>query len=167
MCTCAWVCLSVFLSVGETCMSLYVCEGQRTTLGASNHLLPCLRQGLLFTTAYPRLAHQWASGSSVAISHLTVGTLGWQRSAITFIIHGFWRPRPESPLTWSMPSESFAHWAISSAWQLLVYHKRPLLLCTHQEQRKMQMQMKRSYCGRAGDESRTSSQLPACRLAIC
>lgn len=63
------VCLSVFLSIEETGMSLYVCEGQRTTLGASDHLLSCMRQGLLFTTAYPRLAHQWSSGSSIAISH--------------------------------------------------------------------------------------------------
>lgn len=44
----------------------------------------------------------------------------------------------------------FAHWAISSAWQLLVYHKWPLLLSTRQKQRKMRMQMERSYCGRAG-----------------
>lgn len=84
-------------------MSLYVCEDQRTTLGASNHLLSCMRQGLLFTTAYPRLAHQWASGSSVAISHLTVGTLGWQSSGITFTICGFWRPRLEHLLRGACP----------------------------------------------------------------
>lgn len=39
-------------------MPLYVCEGQRTVLDARTHLLSCLSQGLLFTTAYPRLAHQ-------------------------------------------------------------------------------------------------------------
>lgn len=103
-----YVGVSVFLSAGETCMPLDVCEGQRTTLDASNHLSSCLRQGLLFATPYPRSTHQWASGSSVAISQLTVGMLGWQRGAITFTIRGFWRPRLEPPLMWSMPSESFA-----------------------------------------------------------
>lgn len=59
---------------GGTQMPWYTCVGQKTTSGASPHLLPYLRQGhLWFAAAYVRPAGPWAAaslGSPVPTSHL-------------------------------------------------------------------------------------------------
>lgn len=57
VCVCTCVCLCVrCVFVCVCCVCVGICGGQRTTSGASSHLLPYLNQGpLLFATAYVRL----------------------------------------------------------------------------------------------------------------
>lgn len=79
------------------CVPLFVCKrmgvhtpqgmrgGQRTTPSVSPHLSSHLRQGLLSTTVYARLAGLNASGDPVSASQLPVG-MGELISCLTWVL---------------------------------------------------------------------------------
>lgn len=59
------VCVHVFMDAGQY-ISQHACGGQWTASSA-NHLLPCLRCILLFSTVYGMLADPRASGNSLSL----------------------------------------------------------------------------------------------------
>lgn len=60
-------------------------RSQRTTLGVTPCLPPCLRQGVLLTLAYARLAGLQAFGESpVSTSYPNTGVLGYRHSCVQF-----------------------------------------------------------------------------------
>lgn len=60
-------------------------RSQRTTLGVTPCLPPCLRQGVLFTLAYARLGGPQAFGESpVSTSYPNTGVLGYRHSCVQF-----------------------------------------------------------------------------------
>jgi hypothetical protein len=62
-------------------MPYCTCGNKRTSSGTSLHLLPCLRQGLFFTTVHARVAGSLASGSQLSNSQLARGVQELKMSA--------------------------------------------------------------------------------------
>lgn len=167
VCVCKYTCMHVCIvqqAHMHASVCVCMCEGQMTILKSS----VTLHLGRVRTSCSPLCtqaglsASMWSPG---AVSHIHVSTCGRQRSASALSLCGFRdvtldphsyathtvRALPTGP---SPQPESYL--------SITNYHKRPLLLCT-QEQRKMQMQMTTSYCGRTGGERRL---LSLCR-AMC
>lgn len=88
------------------CVCMNTCGGQRSTSGVGPHLLPCLRQNLLFVAACARRAGPRAPGdSSVSTSHLPAGVLRLYRHDYHALLSlGSGDPSSSTPFThWPCP----------------------------------------------------------------
>lgn len=73
------VCVSTFMYMSKCMHVPWSCGGQKTTSCVGSHLLPFLKRGLLFCTAWAKLGVLQASGNSlVPCSHLSIEVLRLQ-----------------------------------------------------------------------------------------
>lgn len=77
LCMCVCVCVCVCMST-SVYLSVYVCMCTCVCVCTSTHLLPCLRQDLLFAAVSSRLAATCPSGDSLLSSSRVVETVGLQ-----------------------------------------------------------------------------------------
>lgn len=102
----------------STCAGMWLpwhaCEGQRTRLGVSLCLPPCLIEGLTFAIAHARIAVPRASGILLSLPpHLCA--VGKQRLQMHMLSHPYLKSqgsRTQVPFSYS---KYFTHWAISIA----------------------------------------------------